>query len=229
MNTDLELDAWRQQWQSDTAIPFDLREKVQRQSRLMKMALICDILVTVVMGGGATMWAAHSSMPGAALVAIATWIFLAAAWSFVLTANRGLWAPSAIDAAAFVDLSIRRCRGALATTWFAACLFIGEVAFGLSWAYMHSLHPQTSLLSWLWFGSARIDIVWACTLAFFVAMVWYRRKKQAELARLLDLRDAMSLPASNLLPEPTRSNLAQGWAQPGGASRLRRKKNIRQI
>lgn len=227
MNTDLELDLWRQQWQAESTIPSDLRERVERQSRWMKIALTCDALVTVVMGGGATLWATRSSIAGAALVAIATWIFLAAAWAFVLTTNRGLWAPSALDASSFLDLSIRRCRGALVTTWFAAILFLSEVAFGLSWAYIHSVTEHPPLLVWLWFSSMRIDIVWACTLAFFGAMVWYRRKKQAELARLLDLLDQVGVTASDVNREQSRSQFANGWPRRGGGSRLGRKKNIR--
>ncbi|MGO8795173.1 MAG: hypothetical protein ACLQLC_10150 [Candidatus Sulfotelmatobacter sp.] len=228
MNTDLELDVWRQQWQSESAIPSNLREKVERQSRLMRTALICDTLVTVVMGGGATLWAARSSMQGTALVAIATWIFLAAAWAFVLITNRGLWAPSALDATSFLDLSIRRCRGALAATWFAGGLFMSEIAFGLSWAYIHSVAPRPPLFRWLWFGSARIDIVWLCTLTFFAAMVWYRRKKQAELVRLIGLRDEMDLTAVKETAEELQGSPSSAWPFAKRASRLRRKKDIRQ-
>jgi len=46
MNADTELDMWREQWQSETAIPADLRRKVERQSRAMKLGVINAILVT---------------------------------------------------------------------------------------------------------------------------------------------------------------------------------------
>jgi hypothetical protein len=192
MNTDVELEIWREQWQAETAVPVNLRRSVERQSRRMKIGLLADTLVTIVMGGGATALAFLSSEPGVGLVAVATWVFLAAAWAVVLTVNRGLWAPSALDTATFVDLSVRRCQSALTTTWFAAGLFVSEVAFGLGWAYQHSIHGHTALWSWLLFSSLRIDIVWICTVAFFGAMVWYRRRKRAELASLLKLRAEMT-------------------------------------
>ncbi len=197
MKADLELDEWREQWQSETSIPPDLRYRVERHSRLMKIGLICDAVVTVVMGGGTTTWALMSANADVWTVAVATWFFLAAAWAFVLTVNRGLWSPSALEASAFVDLSIRRCRSALSTTWFAVVLFLAEIVFGLSWAYLHSLKEHSALLPWLLFGSVRIDIVWVLTIAFLGAVAWYRKRKLGELARLVDLRAQMIDPSAN--------------------------------
>jgi hypothetical protein len=192
MNTDVELEIWREQWQAETVVPVNLRRSVDRQSRLMKIGLLGDTLVTILMGGGTTAWALRSTEPGVGLVAIATWLFVAVAWTFVLTVNRGLWAPTALDTATFVDLSVRRCQSALSTAWFAAGLFVSEVAFGLGWGYKHSVQGNTSLETWLWFGSPRIDVVWICTAAFFGAMVWYRAKKRAELTSLLTMREEMT-------------------------------------
>jgi len=196
MTTDVELDVWREQWQADTAVPLNLRRNVERQSRLMKIGLVSDTIVTIVMGGGTTALALRSPGTDFVLVAIATWLFLAAAWAFVLTANRGLWTPSAIDTAAFVNLSVRRCRSVLATLWFAAGLFLCEVGFGLGWAYNHAIKGHETLLSWLLFSSLCIDVAWIFTVAFFGAIVWYQRKKRAELASLLELRREMAGPTT---------------------------------
>jgi len=188
MSTDLELEAWREQWQApvEEPIPAELRRKVERQSRLMKIGLVCDALVTLVIGGGSTAWAVMSRDPGMALVAVASWLFLAAAWMFVIVANRGIWEPTAVDAATFLDLSVRRCQAALTGVWFAATLFVAEIVFGLSWAYLH-MEGRPPIARWLLFGSVRIDIVWLCTIVFFAALVWYRSRKRRELAQLLNL------------------------------------------
>jgi hypothetical protein len=69
-----------------------------------------------------------------------------------------------------------------------AGLYISEIVFCLGWFYRHSPEPRTPLWAWLFFGSLTIDVVWAATLAFFGALIWYRRKKRAELAWLLGLR-----------------------------------------
>ena len=190
MNTDLDLEALRQDWQADDSVPTTLRTEVERQSRLMKVGIAGDILVTVVIGGGTIAWALRSAEKSVWWVALVAWIFLGIAWSFVLIVNRGLWAPSAMDTASFMDLSIRRCRASLAATWFAAMLFVAEITFGLSWVYSHAdLHE--SIGKWLWFGSLRIDIVWFATLAFVVGLFWFRKKKKDQLARLLKLRRGM--------------------------------------
>jgi hypothetical protein len=64
-----------------------------------------------------------------------------------------------------------------------------QLAFILTWVYHYSPARQTSLLTWLFFGSIPIDIVWVCTAAFFGFLVWYRRRKRAELTYLLGLRE----------------------------------------
>ena len=190
MNTDLNLEALRRDWQADDSVPPTLRREVERQSRLMKIGIAGDIFVTVVIGGGAIVWALRSAEKSVWWVALAAWVFLAIAWSFVLIANRGLWAPSAMDTSSFMDLSIRRCRASLAAIWFAATLFVAEITFGLSWGYTHAdLHESVG--KWLLFSSVRIDIVWLATLAFAVGLFWFRRKKKIHLARLLNLRRGM--------------------------------------
>jgi hypothetical protein len=199
MNMDAELDVWRGQWQSGTTIPLDLRRRVERRSRLMKVGLIADILVTIVMGGGSTVWALYSPEPDTILLSAVIWLFLAAAWTIVLTFSRGAWFPSALDAAAFVDLTVRRCRGALAAIRFAAGLYLCEIAFCLGWIYNHSPEHRKRLLTWLFFSSLRIDIVWLATLAFFGFLIWYRRNQRAELAHLVTLRAQISPSADERL------------------------------
>ena len=75
MNTDVELDIWREQWQAETAVPVSLRRSVERQSRWMKIGFIADSVVTLVMGGGSIARAVRSMDPDVMLVAAATWLF----------------------------------------------------------------------------------------------------------------------------------------------------------
>ena len=186
MSLDTELETWRGEWQSETAVPPDLRRRVERQSRWLKIGIAADILVTAVIGGGAIALAARSPGPGMLPLAAATWSFIAAAWAFRLIVGRGLWSPAAIDTAAFVDLSIRRCRAQLKATVFGAALFVCEMAFCLGWNYRHSAR-RVPLAAWL-FGSWFNGLVWLLSLAFFVFLAWHRRKKRAELAWLVGYR-----------------------------------------
>jgi hypothetical protein len=187
MSLDAELETWRREWQAEAAVPPDLRRRVERQSRWLKVGIAGDILVTVAIGGGVIALAARSPQPDMLLLAAATWSFIAAAWAFRIVISRGLWSPAAIDTAAFVDLSIKRCRAQLAATVFGAGLFVVEMAFCLGWIYRR-VAPRVPLLGWL-FGSVFNGLVWLFSLAFFICLVWYRRKKRAELAWLAGLSD----------------------------------------
>lgn len=187
MNLDTELETWRRQWQSETAISPDLRRRVERQSRWLKIGIAAEILVTVAIGGGVIALAARSPQPAMLLLAAATWTFIAAAWAFRLAVNRGLWSPAAIDTASFVDLSIKRCRAQLKASVFGAGLFVCEMAFCLGWVYRYSA-PHAPLFEWL-FGSLFNGVVWLFSLAFFIFLAWYRRKKRAELAWLYTLSE----------------------------------------
>jgi len=187
MTPDVELDLWRREWQSQGAVPADLRKKVERQSRWMKIGLALDLLVTIVIGGGVIAYALQALRADRLLLAAATWSFIFGAWAFVLTVNRRAWSSAGLDAAGFVDLSLRRCRGALAAIWFAAAFYTIELTFCLAWLYPHVPPPRPSLLDWL-FGSWFLNGVWVVTVGFYGFLVWYRIRKNAELAALLQLQ-----------------------------------------
>jgi len=186
MNIDAELDLWRREWQSDSAVPADLRRRVERQTRWMRLAVLVDVLVTCAIGGGVIVVAVRAPQAEYFVLAAATWLFLAAAWIFSLVVNRRNWCPAALDTEAFVDLSVRRCRARLAAVRFGVVLYLCEMVFCLSWIY-RSGSVGKPVLKWLWFGSLAIDLVWLTTAAFAVVLIWYSRKKRAELAWLLSL------------------------------------------
>ena len=82
MSLDTELETWRRDWQSENAVPADLRRRVERQSRWLKIGLAGDILVTVTIGGGVVAAAAVLPQTGMLLLVAATWSFIAIAWAF---------------------------------------------------------------------------------------------------------------------------------------------------
>ncbi len=185
MTADTELAAWQRLWQSQQAVPADLRARVERQSRFMRIRVAGDVLVTAMMGGGTTAWAVRSAQADVAVLAAATWIFLAAAWTFTVVTRRQCWSPAALTTSAFLDLSIRRCRGSIVLTSFGAALYFAELAFCLTWVYrrLGSGSPEQFLIS------NAVLAVWFCTVVFLVSLVWYRRAKQRELSYLLGLEE----------------------------------------
>jgi hypothetical protein len=180
MKLDAELDLWREQWQSSPAAPLlpDLRKRVARQSLCMRIMLAADILVTLVIGGGAIVFAIQDPRPATALLAAATWLFIAAAWIFGLSNRKNAWSPSASTTSAFLDLSIRRTRANLRAVTFGAILYVVEMAFSLSWVYRESGRWSTTL-------TTAITLI---TLMLAALMIVYRKKKRADLTYLLQLQ-----------------------------------------
>ena len=177
-NPDLEWKAWREQWQADTDVPADLRRKVERGTRNMRLMLALEVLVTVGMGGGYTMWAVMEPRTEMVVLAGAVWFFLAAAWMFATMSRRGTWSPAAVSTAEFVDLSIRRCRRKLAATRFGSWLYFAEMVFCLTFLYRDP--ARRGLLPAIIFAVA--------TPVFLAGVARYRRKTQAELDDLLALQ-----------------------------------------
>src|SRR5215471_13179989 len=131
MNTDAELELWREQWHAATVQPIatDLRKRVARQTRFMRIGLAGEVLVTAVIGGGATWQALLDGSSENVVLAVAVWLFIAVAWTFGLSVRRGSWSPSAANTSAYLDLSLRRCRGNLRAATFGSILYCSEMAF----------------------------------------------------------------------------------------------------
>jgi hypothetical protein len=180
MKLDAELELWRDQWQASRETPelTGLRERVARESVYMRIMLLADILVTVVIGGATLALALRSPRPATAILAAATWLFIAGAWIFGLSNRRNAWSPSASTTSAFLDLSVRRCRSNLRAIKFGALLYAVEMTFCLSWVN----HESGSLSKTL------IIVVTVITLILTAALIVYRKKKRTDLCYLLNLQ-----------------------------------------
>jgi NADH:ubiquinone oxidoreductase subunit 2 (subunit N) len=97
MKLDAELELWRDQWQASPEAPelSSLRKRVARESLYMRILLTADILVTLVIGGGTIALALRNPRPASAILAAATWLFIAGAWIFGLSNRKDAWSPSA--------------------------------------------------------------------------------------------------------------------------------------
>jgi hypothetical protein len=176
---DRELEAWRAEWQADTEVPADLRRKVARDTRFMRLMLACEVLVTVTIGGGYTLAAVQQPRFEMWILAGAVWVFIAAAWIISVIARRGNWSPAAVTTAEFVDLSIRRCRGKLMAMRFGLWLYFVQMAFCLAWIYRDPARRVP----------APAIIFAVVTPAVLVGMARYRRRLREELAELSKLHD----------------------------------------
>ncbi len=187
MSVDAELDAWRQEWQSNAPVLPDLSAKVRRQTRFMRLMVAMEILVTVVIGGGSIVLAVLAGQTDFLVLTAAVWVFIAAAWTFAFLNRRGCWAPEALNTAAFLELSIRRCRADLSRVIFGVVLYFVEILFCLTWIYHHDAR-EVAITPGEFLRSTNCIVVGVVTVAFMAYSIAYRRRKRAELASLLKLK-----------------------------------------
>ena len=176
MKPDLEWEAWRAEWRADTEVPADLRRKVERGSRNLRLLLALEVLITVVLGGGSTLLAAKDPHTEMVVLSAAVWLFLGAAWTFAIISRRAAWSPAAVSTTEFLTLSIRRCQMRLASSAFGAALYFVEMAFCLTWLYWDPARREP----------LPAVIFTVATPIFLVGLVRYRRKTRAELQKLLE-------------------------------------------
>ena len=187
MERDPELKTWQRQWQTQEVIPPDLRHRVERETRNLRRGLHASIGVTVIMGGGAAGWAIVSQRPIAVALAIGVWFFIAVAWVVATGLRRDILTPSADTTAAFLDLSIRRCRRQLQGLVVQGLLYVMIVTFDLVWVYHYQ--GETRPMNLQTFLTSGLMLVMWVVLAVPVAIgVWYRGKLRSELQNLLSLR-----------------------------------------
>ena len=104
MKADDELEGWQRQWQAQPAVPIDLRRRVERDLRGRRLRLLGSIAVTVLMGGGISLWAARSGEANVFVLAFTVWVFIAVAWALTLQLEwlRGPSRPLSETTAAFL-------------------------------------------------------------------------------------------------------------------------------
>jgi hypothetical protein len=183
MSAPNELEVWSREWLEVAAVPRDLRARVDRGSRRLRLMRVVDIVVTVTMGGWTTGWALIERSPDVIGLAVMTWAFLGLAWTFALINRAGTWSPEAVTVSAFLDLSILRVRRGLMAAAFGSVLYIVQLTFCLGWVYVRSavrrgVGPGAFLTSW------PVLIVWACTAVFYVGLAWFVWRRRAELIGL---------------------------------------------
>jgi hypothetical protein len=181
---DVELERWQRQWHAQEAVPPDLVKTVEAGTRAMRRGLIAEVIVTVVMGGGAIGWALVSRRLDVIVLAIAVWIFIAIAWTASTLLRRGAWEPVTTTTSAFVEISILRCERNLQAIAIQAVLYVIILTFDLVWLYFY--RAETSVRDLLMRPPTLITL-FIVTPLVAAAAVWYRRRLQRELKNLTEL------------------------------------------
>jgi hypothetical protein len=200
VKADRELELWRQQWQTYTTVPPDLRSRMERQTRMMRLHVVAQVAVTMIFGMGSVVWALASSRRDVVVLAVAIWVFVGIAWTFSLANRRGTWEPATSTTAAFLDLFIIRCQRRLRALAFSSLLYIVMLSFNLAWIY-HDLTRRSALGLWTFLTSKSNLVVWVVTVALGVLAASRRRTLNTQLSNFITLRRQL-----DDVPHSVRSN-----------------------
>jgi hypothetical protein len=187
MSRDPELDTWRHQWQARDVVPADVRRRVERDIRRMRLGFLAGVAVSVIFGGGTTAWALVSGEADAGVVAVATWVFIAATWAVSLTIEGGLgqWKPASTTTAAFLAFSIRRRVAARRAIVAAAVLYAAFSGFMLAWRFQNVAGEAPADV---WSYLAARWIFWTITALLAAVAIWRWRTLRRELEVLHECR-----------------------------------------
>jgi hypothetical protein len=195
MDADVELESWRDQWQSAAPVSPDWMDRVERETRQMKRHVAAEIAVTVVIGGGSLVWAALTRRVETLVLAAGVWCFIGMAWMTSMRLRRGAWVPAGATTAAFVELSILRCRRRRRAIAPQVVLYILILGFDLAWIY--ATRPRAGGLA-AFLTSAGIAWIWPVTAALGIAAILHSLKLARELRNLMRVRQQVGDTVGNL-------------------------------
>lgn len=185
---DDELEGWRREWQAQPAVTMELIRRVERETVTMRWDRFL-LLAPAAVALGTTVIAALNPRIDAIVFAAGMWIFMAASWRFLVQNRKGIWGPSSETTAAYLELSIERCRRKLKDFRFGRVLSPFITAFVLAgvWQGMASQGRLESAEGYWILGAASLFTIGV--VAFAISAQNQKRKQtEAELEYLLDLQ-----------------------------------------
>jgi hypothetical protein len=185
---DDELEVWRRQWRGQPQVPIDLIRKVERQTVYARIGLLTNVLPLLI--AVVTMVGAYENPnPLSILFACGLWVFIFVGWLFGVRNSKGTWAPAAHTTAAYVELSIARCRSYLNSFRFTVVMSILLTAFVLVGMY-EMLSTAGKLQTRANYETVAFSFLWTIGVMSFVVFLLdrKRRKTKIELDYLLDLQ-----------------------------------------
>jgi hypothetical protein len=203
MITDPELDQWSKLFRSQQSEPAEIVSRAKKAVRRFRLIIYSEIAVTVVAGGGATIWALNSHQTSVTLLAIWIWISIAAAWLFRLKNDWNDFTGVAVATGSYLNTLLRRLRSNLRAADFSGILFAVQLCATSAWVFSErNGQSHITLRDYL---SLPPNIFFAVgTVAFYIWLFFYRRKLQTQIQDLtklqLELGDQPGIDQSPTLP-----------------------------
>jgi hypothetical protein len=191
MNALQELNDMKQRWQTQAAAGPDLaalRERVSADNRnhrrtlvVLAFATLGVLLVSLAHALGSTRddaWFSFAFTAG----------FATLVWVIALWLSRGTWEPRDGSTAAYLEVSIQRCRSVILAAPVGVVLYLAGLAGSLAWKQrllgleLEHLLTTPSMIIAGWIGAP----------LYSLGMLWNAQRHRKRLALLLDLRRQLS-------------------------------------
>jgi hypothetical protein len=155
-----ELGDLRQQWQQQSPPSADvaaLRQRVTADSRAHRRTLVIVAVGTLLLLGFALLRAARSDEPNTWVSLVFFTCFAGLVWLVALLLSRGTWRPRDESIAAYIDLSIHRCRSVIFAAPIGIVLYVAGLVGSLAWRqrllgveWQHLLQaPEMIIAGWI--------------------------------------------------------------------------------
>lgn len=123
---------WRKQ-PVETPIPAEIRRRVQRQERRLRIGAALEWLVAVGLCTYAITFAARDWAPADIFWALVALVLVGWALSFSIANRRDLWCPPEESTSAYIDLALLRIERKRSAIRFAWLLYAVELSIFLLW------------------------------------------------------------------------------------------------
>lgn len=134
--TDRDWQALQELWRAqpaETPVPAEVRRRVKRQERYLRLGAAAEWLVAVGLCTYAIVIAARDWAPADIFWALVVLVLVGWALSFSLTNRRDLYCPPEESTRAYIDLALLRIARKRSAVRFAWLLYAIELAIFLSW------------------------------------------------------------------------------------------------
>ena len=195
--TDDELEVWRRQWRSQPQVPLELIRKVERESVNMRLNWISQILPGLI-GVGTIVGAVVTRDLSWILLAAGTWVFILIGWYSLVQNYKGVWEPSAATTAAYLELSIERCRRRLNDIRFTNIMMwlLTAFVFFSDYQILKGAGSLTTTSDFL-IVAAAFAFATVIVSIVFIFHLRKRRRTNTELEYLLNLRAKLEMDSSS--------------------------------
>lgn len=169
MTMDTELAAWRAEWLADEPVPqADLRSLVRRKTRHMRLAFAGQLLCGAAMLVFTAWFVSRRPTFEWILWAAVLWIAIFCGTGFTIWNKAGTWKALQQSNAAFLELSLRRCRRELRAIQAGRWSLAVQLSIVMIWFSADILMHRLPVPAYL-FGVTVNILVGAISIAWFSA------------------------------------------------------------